>query len=156
MLKINRKSDYAVRVLFALASEKPGTRLTTMAIQESMLIPHAFLQRIVADLSNSELIETFPGPSGGLSLAKPASQITLWDIISAVDGPIMISDCLEEPEDCALQVTCPVRSRWEMLQDLILHELKRTDLQQLADEAFEKKNKATFMEMERISSVSSN
>ncbi|NIR66581.1 MAG: AsnC family transcriptional regulator, partial [candidate division Zixibacteria bacterium] len=68
---------------------------------------------------NGELIQTFPGPRGIFSLAKPAGQITLLDIISAVDGPMTISNCLEDPEDSALQVTCPVRSHWEKLQDLI-------------------------------------
>jgi Rrf2 family protein len=103
-----------------------------------MLIPHAFLQRIVADLSNSGLIDTFPGPRGGLSLAKPPDAITLKDIVTAIDGPITISDCIEEPDECVLEVACPVRSRWARLQGIILHELERTNLKDLAEEAFQR------------------
>ncbi len=155
MLRINRKSDYAVRVMLALAKEAPDIRLPTKAVQEAMLIPPAFLQRIVAELSKNGLIETFPGPNGGLSLARPAETITLKDILTAIDGPVRISDCLDEPEDCALEVTCPVRSRWARLQAMIVRELERTNLYQLAQEAFHLTEKQSRAQREDIRVVNS-
>ncbi len=72
MLKINRQTDYAVRVLLALAKQPEGTRLSTAAIQQEMLIPPAFMMRIVAQLAKTGLLNTFPGRDGGLMLPRPA------------------------------------------------------------------------------------
>ena len=65
MLRINRQTDYAVRVVVALAKEKMGTRISTKEIGNSMLIPQNFLPRIVAKLAQSEIITTFAGRDGG-------------------------------------------------------------------------------------------
>jgi Rrf2 family protein len=135
MMRINRRTDYAVRVMLALAKQPFGTRLSTEMIKESMVVPRAFLQRIVADLSREELIVTFPGPNGGLQLSRPAEDINLRHIWEAIEGPMLISECLQSPHDCSLSVQCPVRGRWGRLQYLMLEELESTDLKQLANEA---------------------
>ncbi|MBN1148400.1 MAG: Rrf2 family transcriptional regulator [Anaerolineales bacterium] len=135
MFRINRRTDYAVRVMLCLAKRPPGARLPTQMIQDEMLIPRAFLQRIIADLSRAGLLHTFPGPSGGLELARPAGTINLWQIWEAAEGPLLISDCLEFPEECPLESACPVRLRWGRLQSLVVRELEATSLEQLALEA---------------------
>jgi len=140
MLRINKKTDYAVRVLLALAKQGPGARVRTSVIQEQMLVPRPFLQRIVADLSRAELIHTFPGPKGGLQLAHPTDDVNLRHIVEAIDGPLLISDCLEEEGVCTLDITCPVRPRWERMQALIVAELEGATLTQLAKEAFAKEH----------------
>jgi Rrf2 family protein len=135
MFRINRKTDYAIRIMVCLARRPFGTRLPTQEIQTEMLIPRAFLQRIIADLSKNELIRTFPGPSGGLELARSAESINLKHIWEAVEGPLLISECLQAPGECPLDAACPVRRRWCRLQALLVHELEATSLQQLGLEA---------------------
>ena len=135
MLKINRKTDYSVRVMVCLAKQPAGTRLPTQKVQEEMLIPRPFLQRIIANLSKAGLIQTFPGPNGGLELARSASEINLRHIWEASEGALVISDCLKAPGECPLNVTCPVRSRWGRLQTVIVDELEATSLKILALEA---------------------
>jgi len=135
MMRINRRTDYAIRVILALAKQPDGKRLPTHQIQESMLVPHAFLLRIIADLSRAELITTFPGPKGGVQLSRNAKDINLKDIWEAIEGPLLISDCIENPQDCPLNEECPVTRRWAKLQALILNELETTNLKHLADEA---------------------
>ena len=112
MFRINRRTDYAIRVMVCLAKRPAGARLPTPAIQDEMLIPRAFLQRIIADLSRAELVRTFPGPSGGLELARPSGEINLRHIWEAVEGPLLVSDCLESPGVCPLDSGCPVHFRW--------------------------------------------
>ena len=135
MFKINRRTDYAIRVGVALAKRPAGTRLATRTIQAEMLIPRPFLQRIIAELCQAGLLLTYPGPSGGIQLARPANQITLQDIVAAMDGPLCISDCISIPGDCPLGSACPVRKRWGRLQTALLNELARTSLLDLAQEA---------------------
>jgi len=135
MFSINRKTDYAVRVVLCLSSRPFGTRLPTQKIGDEMLIPRAFLQQITAKLSKAGLIKTFPGPNGGLELARHAETINLRHVWEAAEGPMLISECLENPGECPLDQACPVRSRWGRLQAVILEELESTTLAQLASEA---------------------
>ena len=134
MFRITRQTDYAVRVVLALAQQPEGSRLTTRAIQESMQIPQAFLQRIVAQLAQGRLIKTFPGRNGGLALSRPAEEITLRDVVVSIEGPVIVSECIEGNDFCPFEAHCPVRKRWGRLQRVILQELSSTNFAMLAEE----------------------
>jgi len=137
MLKINRKTDYAIRVVLALAKYGEGTRLSSAEIQQEMLIPPALMSRIVAQLSREELVNTFPGRDGGLMLPCPASQITLKDVVEAFEGPILLSECMQVKveDDCPFQSNCPVRSKWGRVQVAMMREMASITFEDLAQEA---------------------
>ncbi|MGE5221121.1 MAG: RrF2 family transcriptional regulator [Omnitrophica WOR_2 bacterium] len=138
MLRINRKTDYAVRVMLALARRGEGIRISSSQIRDEMSIPHAYLQRIIADLSRTQLLQTYPGPNGGIQLGRPAQKITLKDIYEAIEGPLLISECLQAPGECTLDICCPVRSRWSRMQALFVQEMESVSLVQLAQESLVK------------------
>ncbi|HSL42509.1 MAG TPA: Rrf2 family transcriptional regulator [Anaerolineales bacterium] len=137
MLKINRQTDYAVRVIVALAKRGEGVRLSSSEIQKEMLIPAALMSRIVAQLAREGLINTFPGREGGLMLPRPAAQITLKDVVEAFEGPILLSECLQVKgeDDCPFQASCPVRSKWGRVQVAMLREMAAVTFESLAQEA---------------------
>lgn len=135
MFRINRRTDYSIRVMVCLAKRPAGARLATQIIQQEMLIPRAFLQRIIADLSKAELVHTFPGPSGGLELARPPEAINLRHIWEAVEGPLLVSDCLKSAGECPLDSGCPVHCRWQHIQVMLVQELESATLAELAREA---------------------
>ena len=137
MLKINRQTDYAVRVVLALARQGPGAKRSTAEIQQEMLVPKAFMSRIVAQLARAGLLNTFPGRDGGLMLPRPASQITLKDIVEAFEGPILLSQCLQVKgeDDCPFQVNCPVRPKWGRVQVAMLREMAAITFEDLVKEA---------------------
>ena len=137
MLRINRQTDYAVRVVLALAKRGEGARLSSTEIQQEMLIPKAFMTRIVAQLSRAGLIDTFPGRDGGLMLPRPASQITLRDIVEAFEGPILLSACLQVKgeDDCPFQANCPVRPKLGRVQVAMLREMASITFDDLVKES---------------------
>jgi len=137
MLKINRQTDYAVRVVLALAQRGEGTRLSSADIQKEMLIPKALMTRIVAQLSREGLVNTFPGRDGGLSLPCPASKITLKDVVEAFEGPILLSECMQVKgeDDCPFQANCPVRSKWGRVQAAMMREMASISFEDLAKES---------------------
>jgi Rrf2 family protein len=137
MLKINRQTDYAVRVILDLAKHDPGARLSSTEIQQEMLIPAAFMPRIVAQLARTGLVKTFPGRDGGLMLPRPASEITLKDVVEAFEGPILLSECLQVKgeDDCPFQSSCPVRSKWGRVQVAMMREMAAITFESLAQEA---------------------
>jgi Rrf2 family nitric oxide-sensitive transcriptional repressor len=135
MIRVNRQTDYAVRVLLALAKRPAGTRASTNEIQREMLIPPAFSQRIVADLARGAFIITYPGRDGGLQLARPAEQTNLRQVVEFFEGPIAINDCLAADFECPFEDKCPVRRRWAHLQGMFLNELESITFEELAQEA---------------------
>lgn len=137
MLRINRQTDYAVRVVLALARQGDEARLSSPAIQREMLIPSALMPRIVAELARTGLIKTFPGRDGGLTLARPAAQITLRDVVEAFEGPILLSQCLQArgEADCPFRTNCPVSPKWGRVQVAMLREMAAITFEALAQEA---------------------
>jgi Rrf2 family protein len=92
-------------------------------------------QRIVADLARGEFILTFPGRDGGLTLARPANEINLRQIVEKFEGKFFISDCLLDKGNCPFDNNCPVRFRWARLQSQMVQELEQITFEDLAQDA---------------------
>lgn len=135
MIRINRQTDYAIRVLLALAKRGDEALLATSQIQQEMLIPKALSLRVVAELARGGFILTYPGREGGLKLARPAAEINLREVVTFFESNFTVSECLHGGGTCPFDHSCPVRCRWARLQALILHELENTTFEELAREA---------------------
>jgi Rrf2 family iron-responsive transcriptional regulator len=137
MLQINRQTDYAIRVVLAISKRPQGTRLASGTIQREMLIPKSFIARIVAQLAAHGLVQTFAGRDGGLELPRPASEITLLDVVEVFEGPILLSECMNTrgENDCPFQASCPVRSKWGRVQTAMLREMASITFEDLVKEA---------------------
>lgn len=137
MLRINRQTDYAVRVILALATHEMGVRLPSPAIQEEMLIPKSYMSRIVAQLANNGLVKTFAGRDGGLQLSRSADKITLKDVVEAFEGPFLLSECMQvkSEDDCPFLNECHVRTKWSRVQIAMLREMASINFYDLAKES---------------------
>lgn len=131
---VNRRTDYAIRVVLGLARYPEGTRVAAERLSREMLIPLPMLYRLLKPLARAGLVRTYPGAGGGLELARSPERITLWDVITAVEQPPQVSECVEYPEVCPFAPTCPVRRRWLRLQRILREELESTTFAQLAAE----------------------
>ena len=103
-MKITREIDYAFRIMNCLA-ENFGSPvingINAHAISYATCVPVKFTLKILNKLKSNSLVRSFKGSSGGFELKKNPSEITLLDIIEAVDGPIIINSCLEENRECS-------------------------------------------------------
>ena len=134
MLRISRETDYAIRVLLALARRRPGEQALTREIQQEMEIPKQMVARVVARLAKGGFIESTPGRGGGIKLAHDPKTITLRQVVTFFERSFVISECLTDPQLCSFEDHCPVRRRWARLQAMILHELEKTTFADLAAE----------------------
>ncbi len=134
MILVNRRTDYAIRILLFLARQDKDICISTSTIQREMLIPSALAQRIVADLARGGFVRTFPGRNGGLALARPAGMINLRQIMEQFEERFTSFDCLVSGGDCPFDEKCPIRCRWNRLRGLILNELESTTFEDLASE----------------------
>lgn len=134
MIRINRKTDYAIRVVLALARQAGAAPVPTSRIQQEMLIPRALCLRVVAELARGGFLVTHPGRDGGLQLARPAAEINLRQVVTHFETNFTVSDCIQGGGVCPFDSKCPVRCRWARLQALILQELEATTFEELAHE----------------------
>jgi Rrf2 family nitric oxide-sensitive transcriptional repressor len=135
MIRINRQTDYAIRLILYLAQQKEGVRVPTAEVRKEMQIPPALAQRIVADLARGKLITTYAGRDGGLVLARPSQEINLRQVVEHFEGKFFISDCLTDKGDCPFDDKCPVRFRWARLQSKLVQELEQITFKDLAQDA---------------------
>ncbi len=88
-MKVSAKADYAVRAALELAAAPAGVQVKAERIAAAQAIPRKFLDTILQNLRQAGLVESRRGPEGGHHLARPASDITIADVIRAVDGPLV-------------------------------------------------------------------
>ena len=115
-MEISRRTDYGVRVIIDLAALPEDSRASTGDIAERQNIPAPFLAKIISQLSLSGLVSTYRGSGGGVSLARPASEISLLQVIEALDGPLRLNRCAIEPDACPRNGHCPVHHIWAKAQ----------------------------------------
>jgi Rrf2 family protein len=87
-MRISAKADYAVRAVIELAVIPDGTNLNAREIASAQDIPQNFLENILAELRRAGIVHTHRGPGGGSRLARPATTITVAEILLAVEGPL--------------------------------------------------------------------
>ncbi len=132
-MQITRRADYAVRTMIEVAKAEEGATALTHEVAARQEIPAPFLAKIVLALSRGGLLRSYRGSGGGIALAKPADQITLLQVVEAVDGPIAVSSCVLWPEDCARSGRCPVHEIWCEARSLLVNRLKSTTLAELVE-----------------------
>jgi Rrf2 family protein len=111
-MQITRQADYAVRAVLYLAQLENGMRVSTSQIASEQHIPITFLAKIVSQLSAAGVVRTTRGSRGGVTLAKPMSQISLLEVVEAIDGPMTLNDCTHDTSRCVMGDSCTVRVVW--------------------------------------------
>lgn len=130
-MQITRQADYATRTILHLARIGKNEHVVTSQVAKEQKIPPAFLVKIISQLSIAGIIHTSRGIRGGVRLAREPENITLLEVIEAIDGPIQLNECVEEKGICSLEETCPMKSVWCDAQNKLLTKLKKTNFAQL-------------------------
>lgn len=125
-MQITRQADYAVRAVLYLA-RNGDQRTATSMIAEKQRIPPSFLAKIVSQLSIAGLLHTSRGARGGVSLARAPQEITLLEVIEAIDGPIQLNECVGDSSACSFDDDCPLRPVWCDAQEQLVNKLKGTN-----------------------------
>jgi Rrf2 family protein len=134
-MQITRQADYAVRAMVYLAQLEPNDRAATGKIAREKSIPPSFLAKIVSQLSVAGLLQTSRGAHGGVSLAKPAETISLLDVIEAIDGPILLNDCVGALSTCNDDENCPLKPVWCDAQKMLVDQLSKSNFAQFSQVA---------------------
>jgi len=133
-MKLNQATDYAFRAVLHLSSLPRGKVLEARVIAEQQQIPMRFMLKILHMLVQAGIVESFRGVGGGYALAKAPREISLRDVVEAVEGPIYINRCLIAPEECNKRNTahCSVHNALRSVQQAINQQLEECDFETLS------------------------
>jgi Rrf2 family protein len=134
------KAEYGVRVMAHLAVHDGGRPVSLGAIAEAESLPLAYLEHLVQRLRRAALVESQRGAHGGYSLARRAEDITMAEVVRALEGDIAPIECISEDPDgrlvCSRESTsdhaCPTKLLWTRVQGSIVRTLNELTLSDIA------------------------
>ena len=135
MLRLSKKSDYALIAMKHLATRSAGgTSSSAREISECYDIPLELLAKVLQRLVRSRLLVSVQGTRGGYRLARQASMISVADVIQAVDGPVTVTACSTDDHNCDQYSKCSVRDPLWKIKNRILDALNTVSVAEMAAE----------------------
>ena len=133
-MRLSHLADYAVVLMTAAARRPAGERLSATELSQETGVPLPTAQKLMGQLAASGLLSSARGACGGFALARPAPEISLADIVEAVEGPIVMTACSahEGPSDCALDAHCRVKPHMGVVGHAVRGALGAVSLTELA------------------------
>jgi FeS assembly SUF system regulator len=114
------------------AGGEPGRVHSTRDLAKGARLPLPTVSKILKALARAGLLQSHRGVKGGYRIARDASRITVEEIIRALEGPIAITECIEEGSDCEIEGTCPVRGNWQRINAAVKDALAAIPLSEMA------------------------
>ena len=133
-MRLSHLADYAVVLMTAAARRSAGERLSATELSAETGVPLPTTQKLMGQLAAASLLTSARGAGGGFSLARPASEISLADVVEAVEGPITMTACSghEGASDCALDAHCRVKPHMGVIGNAVRGALGAVSLTELA------------------------
>ena len=133
-MRLTHLADYAVVLMTAAARRADGERLSANVLSDDTGVPLPTAQKLMGHLAAAGLLTSVRGAGGGFMLARPVTEISLADIVEAVEGPIAMTVCSgqEGPSDCALDAHCRVKPHMGVVGNAVRGALGAVSLRELA------------------------
>jgi Rrf2 family protein len=134
MLRLSKKADYALMAMKHLANRSDTSSSSAREIAERYDIPVELMAKVLQRLARRGLLTSHQGTRGGYRLSKAASAISVADIIQAIDGPLTVTACSTDAENCGQYAKCSVRDPLWRIKDRILMALSTCSLLEVSSE----------------------
>lgn len=132
MIRITKTTDYGIVLLTHMADD-PARRSNAPDLAEETQLPLPMVSKILKLLAREGLLDSQRGVNGGYSLARAPREITVSEIIAALEGPIAITECIDDtPGECSQEPVCPLRSNWQLINTAIRSALDGLRLSDMA------------------------
>ena len=131
MIRLSKLTDYGILLMTLVARDSAHSSRAARDLADEANLPLPTVSKILKILLASELLVSHRGVKGGYSLARPAQETTVADIIAAMEGPIGLTECSSLTGNCELTSFCPMRSNWAVISGALrgaLEEVKLADL----------------------------
>ncbi len=131
-MRLSKKGDYALRAVIQLALSTDSPKPISY-ISDVSSIPRNFAGKILKELTNHGILQSFTGKHGGFKLAKPPEFISFREVIEAVEGPIILNHCLDESSECNHVTVCKMYNTWINAQQKIIQVLDSVKISDIID-----------------------
>ncbi|HVS15235.1 MAG TPA: SUF system Fe-S cluster assembly regulator [Thermoanaerobaculia bacterium] len=133
MIRLTKQTDYGI-VLLSQIAVAADRLLTAPDLAHETHLPLPMVSKILKALTRAGLLVSQRGAKGGYALAQPARDVSVAAIIAALEGPIAITECVEEREDgCTYEGTCRVRGNWQRINHAVRDALEGISLEEMAE-----------------------
>lgn len=130
MLRVTKLTDYATVVLTVLAA-RPGQVLSAADLAEHAGLEQPTVSKLLKPLAQAGLVEGLRGVHGGYRLSREASDISLIEIVEAMEGPLAMTECSQDHGQCGIAHQCGVRANWRLINDVVAEALRGVTLEQM-------------------------
>ena len=132
-MKLSTRGKYGLYAMYYLAEHKDEGPQSLQSIS-STGVPTPYLEQLLGNLRRAGLIHSVRGAQGGYQIARPPGEITILDVIDAMEGPLELSECMKDDCHCDRSCQCPVRRVWQRLTESINRELAGVTLGDMFDQ----------------------
>jgi Rrf2 family protein len=129
---LSKSCVYGLRASLFLASNQNGEYISIKKLSATLDISFHFLTKILQRLTAAELLESLKGPNGGVRLSKPGKEISLLDVVVAIDGNDLLQECVLGLPGCGVEEPCPLHNIWTATRDGIQEMLETNSLVDMA------------------------
>lgn len=130
MLRVTKLTDYATVVLTVLAAQ-PQAVLSAPELAELAGLEIPTVAKLLKPLAQARLVDGFRGANGGYRLARAAEDISLVEIVEAMEGPLGMTECSLHAGQCGIEHSCGVRANWRRINDVVADALREVTLAQM-------------------------
>lgn len=131
-MHITREGDYGIRSVLYLARQPFKKVSFVNEISEDYKIPRSFLAKILQKLVKAKIVRSYRGVKGGFSLARHPKEISVLDVLEAVEGKLYVNICLMDKKKCGFSKHCPVQQVWNTVQIRVVDALKKSTFEELS------------------------
>jgi len=132
MAFISKSCEYGMRAALYIAAQKDKKYVSIREASEKLDISFHFLTKILQQLTENGIMRSYRGPSGGVQLAKPLKDVSLYDIVLAIEGDAMFTKCVLGLDGCGEKKPCPLHARWEVERARLAKMLRDTNMEKVA------------------------
>lgn len=138
-MQLTRGGEYGLRGVLFLA-QQPREKITLIEeISRVQEVPESYLAKVFQILAKAGIVRSYRGAKGGFTLARDPVQITMRQVVEALEGPLYLNTCLMSKDECRRQPQCPIHVVWMRAQEKLLEELEQVTLADLANGIFPSK-----------------
>lgn len=130
MLRISKLTDYAILMMVELARE--GEVLSAHVLAERIGVEVPTASKVLKMLAGSGLLQSFRGPSGGYRVERGAREISVAEVIAAIEGPIAMTECSVEAGLCSQEDSCGLRGNWQRISTAVAQALQGVTLAEMS------------------------
>lgn len=131
-MQLTREGDYGIRSVLYLARQPYKKISFVTEISEDYKIPRSFLAKILQKLVKGKIVRSYRGVKGGFSLARQAKDISVLDVLEAIEGKMALNLCIVDRKSCEFNRNCPLHSVWMTAQGKVVEVLKKANFDDLA------------------------